>query len=54
MPAKYILAALACVFFLAALRRISRDRGARHPQTRTWLTVSLIFASVSAWLFYTT
>ena len=51
MAAKYILAALAIAFFIAAMIRVSRGGGVRHPQTRTWLLVAAIFASVSAWLF---
>ena len=51
MAAKHILGALALAFLMAALLRLSRG-GIRHPQTRTWLLVSVIFASVSAWLFW--
>jgi hypothetical protein len=49
--AKYILAALAVAFLVAALMRIWRGGGISHPQTKTWLLVSIIFAAVSAWLF---
>jgi hypothetical protein len=52
MAAKYILAVLAVVFLAAALLRLSRGGGIPHPQTRTWLLVSGIFASVSTWLFW--
>jgi hypothetical protein len=51
MAAKYILGALAVAFLLAASIRLSRGGGIRHPQTRTWLLVGVIFAAVSAWLF---
>jgi hypothetical protein len=51
MSAKYILAALAVVFLAASLIRVSRGGGASHPQTRTWLLISVIFAAVSGWLF---
>ena len=51
MAANYILAALAVVFLVAALMRVSRGGGIAHPQTRTWLLISVIFAAVSAWLF---
>ncbi len=51
MAAKYILATLAVVFLVAALVRLSRGGGIGHPQTKTWLLVSVIFAAVSAWLF---
>jgi hypothetical protein len=52
VAAKYILAALACAFLIAAALRLTRGGGIGHPQTRTWLTVGVIFAAVSAWLFY--
>ena len=51
MAAKYVLAVVAVVFLVAALLRLSRGGGIRHPQTRTWLLVSIIFTVVSAWLF---
>jgi hypothetical protein len=46
MLAKYILAALAVVFAIAAVAR-----GSRSPQGRTWLRVAIIFTAVSIWLF---
>jgi hypothetical protein len=46
MLAKYILAALAVVFAIAAVAR-----GPRSPQGRTWLRVAIIFTAVSIWLF---
>ena len=46
MPAKYILAALAVAFLIAAA-----IRGPRSPQGRIWLRVAAIFAAVSVWLF---
>jgi hypothetical protein len=52
MGAKYILAALSILFFVLAAGRLARGGGAAHPQTRTWLLVGVIFAVVSAWLFY--
>jgi hypothetical protein len=52
VAAKYILAVLAVVFLAAALLRLSRGGGVvSHPQTKTWLLISAIFAAVSAWLF---
>ncbi|MGH9139823.1 MAG: hypothetical protein ACRD3J_04150 [Thermoanaerobaculia bacterium] len=54
MAAKYILGALAIAFLIAATIRMSRGGRVRHPQTRTWLTISVIFAAVSAWLFWET
>jgi hypothetical protein len=51
VAAKYILAALAVVFLVAALVRVSRGGGLSHPQTKTWLVIGVIFAAVSAWLF---
>lgn len=52
MAAKYILAALSAVFLVLAASRIARGGAASHPQTRTWLLIGVIFAAVSAWLFY--
>jgi len=49
--AKYILAVLAVAFLAAALMRVSHGGGISHPQTKTWLLISVIFAAVSAWLF---
>jgi hypothetical protein len=51
VAAKYILAAASVIFLVLALTRVARSHDARHPQTRTWLTVAAIFAAVSAWLF---
>lgn len=51
MAAKYILAGLAVVFLAAALMRLSGGGGISHPQTKTWLLISVIFAAVSAWLW---
>ena len=52
MAAKYILAVLAVAFVAAALMRLSRGGGIWHPQTKTWLIIAVVFAAVSAWLFY--
>ena len=52
MAAKYILAALSVVFLLMGLAGALRVRGCPRPQHRTWLLVGVIFAAVSAWLFY--
>jgi hypothetical protein len=52
MAAKYILAALSVVFLLFAVTRMAQGGGAAHPQARTWILVGVIFALVSAWLFY--
>jgi hypothetical protein len=49
MLAKYILAALACVFLVAGALAIARPQ--RRIQGRTWLLVGGIFAAVSLWLF---
>jgi len=51
MAAKYILAALAAVFVLAALLRLVHDKGRIGPASGTWLIVAIIFAVVSAWLW---
>ena len=52
MNAKYILAVLAVIFVIAALRRFGRDSRHFDGQSRTWLLIALIFAVVSAYLFY--
>ena len=51
MAAQYILALLSMVFLVAGLRRVFRDAGKLHPQSRTWLLIAAIFAAVSGWLF---
>ena len=51
MAAKYILAVLAVAFLAAAVMRLSRGGGITHPQTKSWLLIGVIFATVSAWLF---
>lgn len=53
MAAKYILCVLAVVFLVAALWRLARDGFKLVPASRTWLMVALIFAAVSAWLWWT-
>jgi hypothetical protein len=51
VAAKYILAALAIVFFILAFTRGGgRDR--TNPRGRTWLLIAVLFGLVSAWLFY--
>lgn len=51
MAAKYILAVLSVVFIVLAISRMGRW-GVSHPQSRAWLIIGIIFAVVSAWLFY--
>ncbi len=52
MLTKYILAAVAAVFFLFAAVRAMGGRGWVHPQVRAWLLLAAIFTVVSGWLFY--
>jgi hypothetical protein len=52
MAAKYILAALSALFLVLAAWRLAGGTAASHPQARTWLIIGVIFALVSAWLFY--
>jgi hypothetical protein len=52
LAAKHILAALAVIFFVLGVARIARRGHTAHPQSRTWLLIAVIFAAVSAWLFY--
>jgi hypothetical protein len=49
---KFILAALALVFLAAAARRRTRASPDTGGQARTWLLIGVIFAAVSAWLWY--
>ena len=51
MPAKYILAVLGVVFLTLAFIRIVRDHAQITPASRTWLTIGIIFALVSAYLW---
>jgi hypothetical protein len=51
VAAKFVLGGFAIVFLSAAMWRLSTGGGVRHPQTRTWLMVGVIFSAVSAWLF---
>ena len=51
MAARFILAALAIVFALAAVIRMARNGAAAQPQARIWLLVAAIFAAVSTWLW---
>ncbi|MFM9926156.1 hypothetical protein VLK31_24430 [Variovorax sp. H27-G14] len=50
MVAKYILAALAVAFLMAAAFRQTKGRTLRDPATRTWLLIALVFTTVAAWL----
>jgi hypothetical protein len=52
VTAKHILAAFAIVFFTAAMIRLARDHGTLPPQSRAWLLIAVIFALVSAWLWW--
>jgi hypothetical protein len=50
VQARVILAVLAALFLLAAVRRWARNGRRPDPATRTWLLVALVFAAVAAWL----
>lgn len=52
MQTKTILAVAAVIFLVLAAGRIAKDGGRIQPASKTWLTIGVIFASVSAWLFY--
>jgi len=54
MATKYIFPVLAVIFFAAALRRIVRTGKRSDPAVRTWLTIGVIFAAVSGWLWLST
>jgi asparagine N-glycosylation enzyme membrane subunit Stt3 len=51
MTTPIILAVLAVVFAVAALRRRRRPAPDVGRQARTWFVVAAIFAAVSAWLW---
>jgi len=51
VAAKYILAVLSVVFLALAIRRIARDGTQITPASRTWLTIGIIFALVSGYLW---
>ena len=51
MAAKYILAALSLVFLVLSALRIVRDGARITPASRTWLTIGIIFALVSGYLW---
>jgi len=51
VAARYILGVLAVAFLAAVFMRLLRGGGISHPQTKTWLLIGVIFATVSAWLF---
>ena len=50
MTAKYVLATLALVFFVAAALRWIRNPRRPGPATRTWLLIAAIFTTIAAWL----
>jgi hypothetical protein len=52
MAARYILAAFAAIFLVAALWRLARNGFKLEPASRTWLLVALIFFAVSSWLWW--
>ena len=51
MAAKYILVALAALFFVASALAAVRA-GRLTPQGRIWLLVAVIFGGVSMWLWF--
>ena len=51
MYAKHILAALAVVFIVMAIRRLGQSGGAASGQARTWFLVGGIFGAVAIWLY---
>jgi hypothetical protein len=52
VAAKFILAALSVVFLTLGMSGALGERGRLRPKHRTWLLVGVIFAAVSAWLFF--
>jgi len=51
MAAKHILIAMSSVFLVLAAFRIARDSAQITPASRTWLTIGIIFALVSGYLW---
>jgi hypothetical protein len=49
MSTRFLFVVLAFGFILAGV--VSRARGDRGPRGRTWLTVGIVFAIVSFFLF---
>lgn len=50
MATRYIFAALAVVFLIAALQRWAREGRRLGPASRTWLIIGTTFTLVAAWL----
>ncbi|WP_200955446.1 hypothetical protein [Variovorax sp. Root434] len=50
MAAKYILAAFAVAFLVAAALRRAKVRTLRDPAIRTWLFIALVFTAIAALL----
>ncbi len=53
MNAKWILAILAAVFLILAIAEMRRHPGRISIAARTWMLITLIFGSVSGYLFLT-
>ncbi len=51
MTAKYVLAAFAVFFVIAALGRWPNGRRASNIQRKVWLMIAAIFGVVSTWLW---
>lgn len=51
MDPKILFPGLALVFGLLAVRQLMQH-GLGHPAARTWATLALLFAAVSAWLCF--
>jgi hypothetical protein len=51
MSARIVLGVLAVIFIGLALLRIVRERKRIGPASRTWLTIGIIFALVSGYLW---
>ena len=52
VAAKYILSILAVIFLAAAATRMIRTHSGADAAARTWLTIAVIFAVVSGWLWF--
>ena len=48
----YLFPVIALVFLVLGARRLAREGWRRSIAGRTWLIVGMVFALVSAWVFY--
>lgn len=49
---RYLLPVLAVIFLVLAGYRLLRSGGKIDPRSKSWLMTGVLFAAVSAWLFW--